>query len=200
MNVFVLCTGRCGSTTLAEACRHMTNFTAAHESNWHRIGPPRLEYPDNHIEVDNRLSWMLGQLDRRYGGDAFYVHLQRDAEETAQSFDRRWNWEGSIIRAFSRAILAVPDQDIDLCRAYVECVNANIEMFLKDKPQSMTIDLEQVADAFPAFWRQIGAQGDLDAAIATFGTNYNASAAGVTPPVTGSGRRGLSRVLRLVRR
>jgi hypothetical protein len=32
MHIFILNTGRCGSTTCARACQHMTNYTAAHES------------------------------------------------------------------------------------------------------------------------------------------------------------------------
>ena len=58
--VFVLCTGRCGSTTFARAAAHATNFTAKHESRTYKLGAQRLAYPDNHIEVDNRLAWWRG--------------------------------------------------------------------------------------------------------------------------------------------
>lgn len=176
MNVFVLSTGRCGSTTFAEACRHITNFTAAHESNWGRVGPTRLQYPDNHIEVDNRLSWMLGELDRRYGQDAFYVHLRRDPERVAASFARRWGGESSIIRAFGKAVLAVPRPSLDICRAYVSCIDANIKLFLRDKPKQISITLENVTDTFPMFWQHIGARGDLDSALETFARPHNSSA------------------------
>ena len=44
MNVFVLNTGRCGSTTFIEACRHITNYSAAHESKTGRLGPARLRF------------------------------------------------------------------------------------------------------------------------------------------------------------
>lgn len=79
MNVFVLSTGRCGSTTFVKACEHITNFSAAHESRTGLLGAARLDYAGNHIEADNRLSWLLGRLDRTYGNAAFYVHLRRDA-------------------------------------------------------------------------------------------------------------------------
>ena len=78
MNVFVLCTGRCGSTTFSKAASHMTNITAGHETRCSLIGNLRLAYPPSHIEVDNRLSWFLGRLDCTYGKNACYVHLQRD--------------------------------------------------------------------------------------------------------------------------
>ena len=85
MNVFVLSTGRCGSTTFIKACSHITNYSSAHESLSTRTGKQRLNYPENHIEADNRLSWLLGRLDNTYGDDAFYVHLNRNIEDTIAS-------------------------------------------------------------------------------------------------------------------
>ena len=90
-NVFVLCTGRCGSTTFARACQHLSNFTVGHESRVDLIGPDRLAYPQAHIEVDNRLSWMLGRLGAAFDDDeTLWVHLIRDEEETARSFVKRF--------------------------------------------------------------------------------------------------------------
>ena len=113
MNVFVLCTGRCGSMTFKRACAHMTNYAVAHESHRHRhnpeLGPAQriANYPENHIEIDNRLSWMLGLLDKEYGDHAFYVHLIRNREETARSFLNRWHSrDGNIIFSYSWGILS----------------------------------------------------------------------------------------------
>ncbi|MCS3662077.1 hypothetical protein [Salinibacter ruber] len=89
MNVFVLCTGRCGSTTFARACEHIENYSAAHESRAGKI-KGRVNYPARHIEVDNRLSWFLGRLDEVYGDDLFYVHLRRNPRATAESFADRY--------------------------------------------------------------------------------------------------------------
>lgn len=66
MNIFILSTGRCGSTTFIQSCQHITNFSSAHESNIHKIGTDRIVYPQNHIESDNRLSWFLGRLEEHY--------------------------------------------------------------------------------------------------------------------------------------
>ena len=85
MNIFVLNTGRCGSTTFIKACQHIQNFTASHESRSVFTGNQRLAYPRNHIEADNRLSWFLGKLDQEYGDNAVYVHLLRDRAATARS-------------------------------------------------------------------------------------------------------------------
>ena len=54
----------------------MTNFTAGHETRTNRLGAARLDYPDRHIEADNRLSFFLGKLNARWGDDAHYVHLR----------------------------------------------------------------------------------------------------------------------------
>jgi hypothetical protein len=176
MNVFVLCTGRCGSVTFAKACSYMTNFTSAHESRTFLLGGDRLAYPDQHIEVDNRLSWFLGRLDRAYGDRAFYVHLRRDAASVARSYRERYGiW---IMKAYREGILLNLPADADplaVCLDYCDTVNSNIEFFLRDKTHTMTIDLAEIETAFPQFWRWIGAEGNLEAALGCFQTRHNAS-------------------------
>ena len=119
-NVFVLCTGRCGSTTFAKASAHATNFTAAHESRSHMTGPRRFAYAQGHIEVDNRLAWNLGRLDRAYGDTAHYVHLLRDPQAVADSFVGRQNY--GLIKAWRETmllnlVLRAPKTDIALIAA-----------------------------------------------------------------------------------
>ena len=177
MNVFVLNTGRCGSTTFIKACQHITNFSGAHESRCHLIGEERLAYPPNHIEADNRLAWFLGRLERRYGDSAFYVHLQRNCNETARSFARRH--DRGIMRAYSADVLLgrKPNEDpLGVARDYVETVTENIAAFLQTKTNKMAVHLEAIADDFPTFWNSIGAQGNLSAALAEFDVKHNASA------------------------
>jgi hypothetical protein len=178
-NIFVLCTGRCGSTTFAKACRYMTNYTAAHESRAHVIGPDRLAYPAGHIEVDNRLSWFLGRLEAAYGDNAAYVHLIRDAEETAKSYARRANQ--GILLAYRNAIIMRakflnPDATImDYSRDYVATANANIAAYLRDKTHVRRIGLGRLRDDFDEFWDWIGAEGDRDAARNELMTRHNAT-------------------------
>ncbi|WP_293073572.1 hypothetical protein [Moorena sp. SIO4A5] len=128
-NVFVLCTGRCGSTTFAQACQHIQNYTVSHESRISLIGDKRLQYSQNHIEVDNRLSWFLGSLDKNYGDCAFYVHLKRDIMSTAKSSAKRL--DSPIIKGYSESII-LPKQfnyeRLDICIDYCNTVTANIEL------------------------------------------------------------------------
>lgn len=180
-NVFVLCTGRCGSTTLARACGHFDNWTAAHESRSHLTGPGRFAFGEWHIEVDNRLSWLLGRLDRHYGDRAAYVHLTRDPEEVAQSFAKRAGQ--GILRAYRTDILmksgvrAKGTPLIDFCRDYVETVTENIRLFLKDKTHVMDMALETMGEDFDRFIGWTGATGDLGAARAALAERHNASPA-----------------------
>jgi hypothetical protein len=174
MNVFVLNTGRCGSNTFWRACTHIANYTSAHESRVDRLGADRLDYPANHIEIDNRLSWFLGRLERRFGGDALYVHLLRDEEAVAKSLAKHYS--RGIIRAYRHAVLPGLSLDEDPLRVtadYCDTVNANIAQFLKDKPRVLRFALESADQDFRAFWSAIGAEGDLDAALAEFGRKHN---------------------------
>ena len=176
MNVFVLCTGRCGSVTFSRACSHITNFTAGHESRSKLPGPDRVTYPRQHIEVDNRLSWFLGRLEQRYGDNARYVHLTRDRKQVGGSFNRRWHLRTSIMRAYAEQICMVSPKDpLEICYDYVDTVTANINAFLRDKTHAMAFAMEDHADAFPAFWRWIGAEGNLDSARKEWAIAHNRS-------------------------
>lgn len=136
MNVFVLNTGRCGSTTFVVACRHISNYTSGHETRCALLGAERFDYPNPHIEADNRLSWLLGRLQRHYGDNAFYVHLKRSDEETAKSFVKRYGYDVGIINAYRRSILLHLPTDAPATQValdYCDTVNSNIELFFRDK-------------------------------------------------------------------
>jgi hypothetical protein len=177
MNVFVLNTGRCGSTTFIIACSHITNFTCAHESRTSLLGEDRFDYPENHIEADNRLSWLLGRLEKTYGDNAIYVHLKRNDDETARSYVRRFS--GGIMRAYRRGgiLMGLKGESDPMAVAldYCHTVNSNIELFLKDKTHKMEINLESIDRDFPAFWKLIGAEGEISAALTEFNKRYHAA-------------------------
>ena len=150
MNVFVLCTGRCGSTTFYKACKHIKNYRSGHETRTGLLRFNRLDYSVNHIEVDNRLSWFLGKLDILYGDTAFYVHLRRNTIDTANSFVNRYTL--GIIRAYRERILLGIDKKAtpyNVALDYCETVNYNIKLFLKDKTNKMDFSLENYKVDFP---------------------------------------------------
>lgn len=176
MNVFVLCTGRCGSATFIEACRHITNYTAGHHSRSRLLGAERLNFPPRHIEADNRLSWFLGRLDRQFGDSTFYVHLKRDDRGVAESMVQRWG--SGIQRAYATGIVmgkSAQHSPLEVCLDFCDTVNSNIEHFLKDKRRKMDFSLKTAKADFTRFWGRIEAQGDLDAALAEWDVRHNAS-------------------------
>ena len=178
-NIFVLCTGRCGSTTFTKAAEQIKNFTAGHETRTHLTGEDRFAYPRNHIEVDNRLSWLLGRLDKHFGATAFYVHLKRNPEQVAESFVKRS--DRGIMLAYRTEILMRAgklsrDTSMeDFAHDYIQTVNSNIDLFLKDKHSKMQFNLENWECDFPKFWKAIGAEGCLQAAQKEFNIRHNAS-------------------------
>jgi hypothetical protein len=174
MNVFILCTGRCGSTTFIKACRHIKNFTSSHESRRGQIRSKRFAYPTNHIEADNRLSWLLGRLDIDYGDDAYYVHLKRNDADVAKSYSRRF--PTGIIGAYGKRILVgLPEgiSPLTICLDYCDTVNANISHFLKDKTHRMEFQIENAESDFRTFWDFIDAKGNINAALSEFEERYN---------------------------
>ena len=181
MNVFVLCTGRSGSTTFIKACKHITNYTSAHESLSEKTGKARFQFPKNHIEADNRLSWQLGELDKLYGKDAFYVHLKRDKDATAKSFMNRFLRPKSMIYAYANGIKKSPPESLSneekyqICIDYVNTVEHNIDFFLKDKPRHISMKIEYLKEEFSSFWKAINAEGDLNKALAEFDIKHNKS-------------------------
>jgi hypothetical protein len=177
MNVFVLCTGRCGSHTFARACSHITNFTSNHESRKRALGSDRVAFPDQHIEIDNRLSWFLGRLERRFGNSARYVHLLRDPEEVALSYNQRWLGPNSLISAYRRGILTFSSElePIAVSRDLVSTINENIEAFLSSKKYTMTFRLENARQDWSKFWDWIGAEGCLAASLDEWAIRYKAT-------------------------
>jgi len=159
--------------TFARACRHITNYSSAHESGCRNRYS--LEYPENHIEVDNRLAWFLGRLHEKYP-EAFYVHLLRDEKTTARSYVVRGGQEATkILRGFMFAIKQGQHGDLPSeAREMVATINANIRHFLREKPH-VTVDIEAAADLFPAFWKWIRAEGRLEAGLRELKKRYNRS-------------------------
>ena len=176
MNVFVLNTGRCGSTTFIKACQHISNYSSGHETLLDKIQDQRLAYPDNHIEADNRLSWFLGRLDEKYGNDAFYVHLTRDTDATINSFTKRMDY--GIMKAYKEGILmanSIPSDNEAFAEDYIQTVTSNINLFLKDKTNTMLFKLEQAQQDFSEFFQRIDARGELELALKEWHIAHNAS-------------------------
>jgi hypothetical protein len=176
MNVFVLCTGRCGSHTFIESCNHISNYTAGHETRSRFLGKERLNFAPNHIEADNRLAWFLGRLDVMYGDEAFYVHLTRDRQRNAASISRYMHM--GVLEGYTNGILmrsSYRNDPMEFSLDLYDNINMNIKAFLKDKSRKMDFTLENAKQDFRIFWDKIDARGDLEAALGEWDKTYNRS-------------------------
>lgn len=178
MRVFVLTTGRAASKTFAQACQYIDGMTSAHESNCGQV-LSRLDYPDNHIEIDNRLVWFLGGMDKRYqDSDTFYVYLTRDNEKVVESYLSRWHLSVSIVRAFYHGILMIPKKpDIgtarESCRLFVQTVDENIRYFLGNRSNGSHVGVENLEQGFFKFMEKADLSGDKQALIKAISSVHN---------------------------
>ena len=170
MRVFVLSTGRTGSVTLSHACKHITNFTSAHESTRGKVGA--LHFPENHIEIDPHLVFNIGSLKKMYP-DAVYVHLKRERRPCVESLKKRASMRTLWIpHAYQKNGKHVTPEDIDIsANLFYSFFNDVIAEFC---PYAFKMNLENFKNDFTSFWQKIGAEGDLRAALAEFNTKYNA--------------------------
>jgi len=176
MNVFVLNAGRCGSTTFAQACNHIENYTSGHETRTNKVNG-RLNYPNDHIEIDNHLTFMLGRLDKVYGNDACYVHLKRNLKQNAKSWIRKerkykrkgriWFYKQQIITDGNRI------DELEVAKHYCITANKNIEHYLKDKERKMTINIENAKSRMEKFYKFIGAKGNIKKSKKEVRNKYN---------------------------
>ena len=117
---------------------------------------------------------MLGRLERKYGDDARYVHLTRDPDAVARSFERRWG--RGVINAYQAGVLfGSKAEKAVICRDYVDTVTSNIQAFLKDKSHVLEFQLENGPADWDRFWNWAGAEGDYAASLDAWSVRYNAS-------------------------
>lgn len=183
MNIFILNPGRTGSMTFIKACAHLTNYTCGHETARNTPDYQRynLQYPSNHIEADNRLTWFLSSIDKIYGENTYYVKLWRNHDQLVNSYMKRKNLNQGIINAFAVGIMQQKQRKISkegyywAVSHYINTLNCNIDYFLKDKTKTITIDINNPKSNFEKFWNDIGGEGDIDLALKEFDNRYNSS-------------------------
>lgn len=158
-NVFVVGTGRCGTTTFAMACRHASNFTAAHESKAE-------QYPRNHIEVDPPLAFRIANLRSRY--DCRIILLRR--LDKAACVKSMASHDPLICAAFGNMVKHDPqctaEKGADLL---YDAINGLENLC------DLTVDLETAKQQWGTVWEWIGCQGDLQRSLEEWNVKHNAS-------------------------
>jgi hypothetical protein len=148
MRIFVVGTGRCGTTTFAHAAAYLDNYTVCHESHAGRVGD--WSYPDQHIEVSAQLALGIPLLLERYPG-ARWVHLVRDRQPTVESMVAV---SANYLRAFGLYWFHAPDADpAAIAGALHDTVNALCEDLL---PDAFRFELDRAAELWPHCWEFMG--------------------------------------------
>lgn len=167
MRAFVVGTGRSGTSTFYQAARHIVGYTAGHESTAGNI--PSWEYPDNHIEVSSQLVYGIPRLRARYP-DAVWVHLIRDRNTCIQSLARQC-WDA--MQCFSKQWFQT-DHPADVYRAAAQFYDLTNELITATAPpDTLVINLEDLAVAWPEFCRRLQAEYDPTLTAFALERHYN---------------------------
>lgn len=188
--VFVVGTGRCGTTSFYNACKHITNYSCSQEKFTRNPGYVKM-IPDNHIAIDNRLSFHLGSLLEYFGNRRFYfVWLRRNRKATAESFAKRFANPHGIMAAHYRSIMQRYKTDpykldykakLEIANDYIEMVDNNIKLFMTcvinnfNEDNFQVIEIENIKLEFAEFWKNIEAKGAMNIAMREFDKLYNKS-------------------------
>jgi len=173
VRVFVTGTGRCGSVTCAKACGHISNYTAAHETHWGRCQVPEVVHPDRHIEVAPQLVLWIPWLRKLYP-DSHWVHLIRgDQLGCCESLATRCR---ASMECFSIQWFGLRGDPDAAASCFYDAIN---DLCAALMPTDRTeILLEDPEPGWRQFWQAIGAEGNLEAALATWRTKHNARSPG----------------------
>ena len=162
------------------------NYTAAHESMFGRPAAERFGpngYRDQHIEADTNMAWFMGPLRKRYGDNAYYVHLKRNRDATAKSLmgligrgGFADGYAGTMFLSNTPPRENLEQSCLTMLYDYVDTMTANIDWFLEHHPagKQVTIDIDKPQHRFLQMWNDIDAKGNLGAALREFNTHYNA--------------------------
>jgi hypothetical protein len=166
MRVFVVGTGRCGTTTFYQACRHITNYTVGHESEGFRI--PKYEFDDKHIEVSHLNSIALPLLVKKYP-DSMFIHLIRDRQATIQSWVNGHPDLHEELNCWSR--LWYMERNLDA--AQIAAARYDRVFELCERMTTWSFKLDRATMWWGVFWRYIKAEGSYDEALKEFSRAYN---------------------------
>ncbi len=156
MRIFIVGTGRSGTSTIWQACRTIPGMQAGHESHVGTENVGNWDYPENHIEVSSQLIIGLPILKRKYP-DALWVHVIREREACVSSLARQvgpamdwfahqwWMFTAGVDRWAAAA-------------AFYDSMNLTIVDLLPDDP--FTFHIERAHEQWPEFLRWAGLDCD----------------------------------------
>ena len=171
MRVFVVGTGRCGSSTFYQACKTISNYTCGHETFVGKVHD--FKYPDNHIEVAVQNMQALAYLRREYPNSKF-VHLIRERESCIQSLYKQVP-EYLSAWAFQMFLLNYRRPSIEIAEWYYDITVNAIRGFSRSICQQDYIEIPtyQMDADWGCFCKQIRADCNFEEAYKILKRKYN---------------------------
>lgn len=168
MRVFVVGTGRCGTSTFYQAAKSIEGYTCGHESEAARI--PSWTFPDNHVEVAAQLVYAIPLVLEKYP-DSKWVHLIREREACVDSLAHQV-WASMAAFAQQWFMCDHPADVVKTAAKFYDMTNALIPALVPEK-QLMTIHLETLRRQWPDFCTWIGARYFGDVVDEVFEKRFN---------------------------
>jgi hypothetical protein len=184
MRIFVVGTGRNGSSTFYHAASHATNFQVNHET-WRSKSPSNSCYVDvrdkkrDQIEISSSVPFFIVQIMRKYPESKF-IHLVRRRTKCRDSLVehhtsrmRAWAWNWFSDREPKMKNVA---------GAYYDATAESLHSLLP-RDQTLTLPLEEAKTRWAAVWEFMDCEPGVDspefaASLAEWDRRYNAGACG----------------------
>jgi hypothetical protein len=174
MNIFLLSPGRTATTTLSEAFSNVPGFTSDHESKVQELGDARVNYPDFHFECDNRLTWFMTRLTKKYSDTGVLVVVKRNELEIAKSYNKRW-YKINIMKSYSQGIHLRPfsKNDLEVCKDYVQYVYEELDFYSKMWKTVIVLDLGSPDEGVKKILRHINREEHSKEVLNYFNNNQS---------------------------
>lgn len=179
MRVFVVGTGRCGTSTFRHAASLALNKSVRQESAYWN-GVSHREYLDGCIEIGHQLTWVLSYLLHRYR-DSKIVHLVRDKESCVRSLQK--NGLGTIPSWYNMLYAGCHENGnpcppcSDLFDIYYDQVNFSIPN-VTPTHRYFRLKLEAAKEQWRACWDWMSCEGDFERSLACWAKKYNQDGCG----------------------
>lgn len=172
MRIFVVGTGRCGTSTFYHAAKHATNYHVGHESRAGRREPNDYIYPDQTLEISCHLSFAVPLLYERNGfHDVKIVHLVRERRPCIESLARVKDALQSLAFGIQQCKPKSDTEHLAWAEWWYDLVNENISATAW---HPFEFQMEAAEDFWPDFWMWAGCEGDFDASMEEWRRKYNA--------------------------
>lgn len=177
MRIFVVGTGRCGTSTFYHAACHATNYTVGHESRAGTIND--YLYPDHRIEVSSHLAFAVPVLRATHSiarigasGGCRFVHLIRELASCVSSMAAVREAIRSLAFGIAEGnVNTQSGKDFRRWAAWLyDLVNANIAATAAD---AFRLELERAEERWLDCWEFMGCEGDFEASLAEWRWKYN---------------------------